>query len=317
MSGPKVCLSFFKDVYSQLGSSEIVSWGDVCDAMSQHLVCETKEEAFMFNLTSFDKPQRIGENVEGIWGMILDYDKGQSLEQAIEKVDYACCGYTSFKHGVDGLERFRIILPFCDPCTAVEWSQRRKDMLKWAARVDGLDESCLSLVRAFYVPSCPEKRLKEAFSWKRNGPVLDWRIFKKEPPYIPIKTTFPEFHDDAKATLLDELHECYLGYEPDWHKVGLAMASNGFDFGDFCHVSIGGLMNQKGHRECEKKWKHIEREIAAGKSLSKGVLFNIIKEKLGHPPKALEESKYHHMREKYAENTMNKLWKQKKNKASR
>lgn len=293
-----IALSLYDSVYVPQKAQQLLEWSQFCELFTEHQIMENKEDAILFNVTWMARSERISENAEGIFGMILDYDKGQSLEQAIATFSHRHLGYTSFKHGVDGLDRFRVVLPFTEPCLPEEWSRRRLDMLKWTNQVPGLDESCLSLVRAFYVPACPPSRADWSFTWNREGPLLDWRDFKEEPPYVPAKIEHRDLDDQNRQTLLDELQQCFLGYEPDWHTVGLAMASNGFGLDDFSYVTVGGMMNSKGYKECEKKWKHIQAEIAQGKRRSIGVLYNTIEKCLGHKSGSIKQQKYDAMIEK-------------------
>lgn len=224
-------------------------------------------------------------NVKSASMICLDYDGGMSLEYAKNKFgQYTHVGYTSYGHKSpekNFKDCFRIVLPLAQEVTPDEIKEYRKSIYEWA---EGVDPSSLSIARFFFIPACPQERVRFAQSWSNDGTDLfDVKEFDKEPAYVesPLNAIFKSegIKDDDRKWLIEKLSSIHVGYEPDWYKMAIAFYCNGFSYNDFVHVTVSGFMKQKSERDCEKKWKQVERNVLrSGLTVSVGYLFNLLKE---------------------------------------
>jgi len=132
---------------------------------------------------------RYADNVIQYTCLMLDYDGGFTIPEAIERfIDYVHFGYTSFNHSPE-VNKFRVLIPLKTPIKPDQLKERKKAICKWLGDVD---ESCLAIGRAFYVPSCSEQNKGLADRWYNDqGKILDWEMFeaeKHEPVYVKPKT---------------------------------------------------------------------------------------------------------------------------------
>ncbi|ARJ65038.1 hypothetical protein WV31_04860 [Magnetospirillum sp. ME-1] len=120
-----------------------------------------------------------------------------------------------------------------------------------------------------------------AESWVNEGQFLDWsgwataaaaRIEREKTAPV---VDHPEISDETRALLLSKLKSRYVGQEPLWWRIGIAMATNGFTLDDFRSVTLGGLMRQKSASDCDAKWRHCLRQAQHGKQISLGFLINV------------------------------------------
>ena len=222
---------------------------------------------------------RVRDNVIGTSLLMFDYDGTLPLSTAGGGVfsTYAHFGYTSFSHmspSKDGKDCFRIMLPLASFVTAEQLLQRRKAIY---AQYPGLDTSCLSLSRSFYIPSCPAERQHLAYMWKNHGEFFDVLDYEPE-VFVPSEISAVSSAPPDQQKIISALKSIYLGHEPDWYKVALAMCANGFSYEQFCNVTIGGLMREKNEADCRKKWKSAQTSFDRGASISIGYLINLCKQ---------------------------------------
>lgn len=227
-----------------------------------------------------DKPvvARIADNVLGTSMLMFDFDATITVQQAQAWfADYAHFGYTSHSHRAqkkDGKDCFRVILPLKHFATADAIIKRRKAIY---AQIPGLDVSCMSLARSFYIPSCPPDRKHLAYMWDNSGVDL-FNVFDyPEEVYVPPLHTPVINRDVDKQKIIDSLKKFYLGNEPEWFNVAVAMASNDFTLQDFCEVTIGHLMHEKDEKKCNEKWKSAVKRANSGKTMTVGYLINLCK----------------------------------------
>lgn len=220
---------------------------------------------------------RLADNVIGTSMLMLDFDGGMTVDLAKAIfATYTHLGYTSYSHRAlskNHADCFRIILPLKNFVSAEDLVARRKAVY---ATFPGIDISCLSLARSFYLPSCPPERAMCAHMWDNDGELFDVMDYEIEAqPVFSSPSVVREFD---KQKIIDSLKQIYLGQEPVWFNVTVAMASCGFTFEDFCEVTIGHLMKQKNVKQCEDKWKSAEKRIIRGKGMTVGYLINLCKE---------------------------------------
>src|SRR6185437_861651 len=226
-----------------------------------------------------DKPvvARLEDNVIGTNMLMLDFDGEVTVFQAKHVfATYTHLGYTSYSHmapAKNHADCFRIILPLKQFVTAEQLVARRQAIY---ATFPGIDISCLSLARSFYLPSCPPERAQCAHIWDNDGQLFDVMDFQEEVrPVFASPVIAREFD---KQKIVDSLKNIYLGHEPKWFNVAVAMAASGFTKADFREVTIGHLMHEKTEKQCDEKWKSAERRVARGKGMNVGYLINLCKE---------------------------------------
>lgn len=226
-----------------------------------------------------DKPvvARLADNVIGTNLLMLDFDGEVTVTQAKSIFStYTHLGYTSYSHmspGKNGADCFRIMLPLASFISANDLVAHRNAIYE---TFPGLDISCLSLSRSFYLPSCPPERSSVAHMWDNDGEFFDvWDFPVREPEIFTSPSIVRDFD---KQKIIDSLKGVFLGNEPQWFNVAVAMAANGFTEQDFCEVTIGNLMHKKTRKDCQDKWKSAVKRVAKGKGMTVGYLINLCKE---------------------------------------
>lgn len=231
---------------------------------------------------------RLAENVKGASMICLDFDGEMSLEFAKNKfAQYMHVGYTSYGHKSpekNHKDCFRIVLPLSQFVTPDDIKDFRKSIYTWA---DGVDTSSLSIARSFFIPACPQDRVKFAQSWKNDGcELFDVKSFDKEPAYVaPVFAVDDSMKDEERQWIVDSLASIHVGYEPTWYTMAIALYSNDFTYHDFVRITMSGFMKQKSEHDCEKKWQAVERKVnRTGNTISAGYLINLLKEHGIHKP---------------------------------
>jgi putative DNA primase/helicase len=114
---------------------------------------------------------RCGGDVVENSAVVLDFDNGRTIEDVqarLEGVEYAL--YTTHSHRADA-PKFRVVLPMSRPVSGGEW------LSVWRAVVElvggGVDSACKDPSRFFWLPSCPEDHVSEAYSHHQEGRWLD------------------------------------------------------------------------------------------------------------------------------------------------
>lgn len=220
---------------------------------------------------------RLASNVLGTDLIMFDFDGTITTAEAKHLFKpYTYIGYTSYSHrseSKNGLDCFRIVVPLAQFVSAQQLVDRRNAIY---ADFQGVDKSCLSLARSFYIPSTKPERKTVAYMWRNEGKRFDVLDYAPN-VYVPPLFT-PVIHQTVdQESIVESLKTVFLGNEPEWFKVALAMQSNDFSFEQFVDVTVGHLMNSKDRRDCEKKWKSADAAIRRGQSMSIGYLINLCK----------------------------------------
>lgn len=220
---------------------------------------------------------RLASNVLGTDMLMFDFDGTITLTEAKQLfAPYTHLGYTSFSHMAEekgNADCFRVVVPLAQFVSAQQLVDRRAAIY---ADFQGVDASCLSLARSFYIPSVKPERKRLAHMWRRDAAMFDVLDYAPNVYVPPIHS--PVVHQTVdQDKLIDALKGVFLGNEPEWFKVAVAMQSNDFTFEQFVDVTVGHLMNSKDRRDCEKKWKSAEAAIRRGQSFSVGYLVNLCK----------------------------------------
>ena len=189
---------------------------------------------------------------------------------------YTYLGYTSYSHrseSKNGADCFRVVVPLAQFVSAKDLADRRNAIY---AEFQGVDKSCMSLARSFYIPSTKPERKTVAYMWRNEGKLFDVLDYAPNVYVPPIYS--PVVHQSVdQEVVVEALKNVFLGNEPEWFMVAVAMHSNDFSFEQFVDVTVGHLMNSKDRRDCERKWKSADVAIRRGQSISVGYLVNLCK----------------------------------------
>ena len=280
-------LTFFgnsKDNIASIG--ECANWDVVCSLLTTHTATEAKDTLMVCPARFVDgggnTVRRCAANVVEYSMLALDIDGDFSISAFKAKFrPWRHVGYSTYSHRMakkGGQDAFRAFFPLVKPAPATVFLSMRPEIKAWAGVGD---RSQLDLSRGFYLPTCPPERLVLAKSWVNDGPILDWSGWataaaaRIEREKAAPAADHREITDVERERLLAKLKSRYVGQEPIWWRVGIAMASNGFSLDDFRSVTLGGLMRQKSAADCDAKWRHCLQQARQGKKISLGYLINV------------------------------------------
>jgi hypothetical protein len=227
-------LTIFKNT-TEARVAEVIDddWNHIIKLLLEHDPSPIKEDVLMYNLVEFrtaDDPlcepgrryhyvngqktekydiifntvRRCKNNVVGLWGIILDYDGGATVEQAITQLtglEYVL--YTTFRHSPE-LNKFRVVIPFSRPLLAADIRGRQRDIRSLFPQVDA---ASFSMSQSFYFHS----GATDPIAYHNQGTIIDPYEFAVEVinPYVPsIAPTWNTSFNDV-AVLLDELQRHY------------------------------------------------------------------------------------------------------------
>jgi hypothetical protein len=204
-------ISIFKSIHDAYLASSLhqveLSWPDAAELFMQHIPSDTKETVPLFNLVRFrslDDPEvelgrkyiykngkatdeyrelagtirRSKYNLVSLSGIVLDFDDGYTLEQAIEDhagLEYVL--YTTFRHRIDH-HKFRMILPFKQELLAADIPIKQRSIIETFSNAN-VDRASFSISQSFYFHSGPN----DSIVYHNHGVMLD--------PY----TDFEDYHE--------------------------------------------------------------------------------------------------------------------------
>ena len=122
---------------------------------------------------------RLKENVESLSCLVLDYDEGETIEEAKKKWEkYTFILYTSFNHSKK-LDKFRVVLPLLKPVLAKNWLAA----WRWAELHSGLtiDTKCKDPNRLYFFPCNPAPEEPSHF-YVNQAKTIDLSHLRYEPP---------------------------------------------------------------------------------------------------------------------------------------
>jgi len=216
------------------------SWANVADFLCAYRTAEHKTDVPMFNLAEFkdigDDTAELGRtkifndgewtgdyiqhpntvrrckaNVVAIHGIVLDVDKDQRIEDAMElykDIEYVI--YTTFNHTADN-HRFRIIIPFSQPLLKADIAPRQAHIVETFKQVD---LSSFTMSQSFYFHSGNN----DPISYHNRGVMIDPYDFEErvieEPVYSDIdRPVFDNVDPQYREAVLASLRSCQgLGY---------------------------------------------------------------------------------------------------------
>lgn len=264
--------------------SQSVQWEELVQLFSNHQQNEQKD-GLMFNgvmyIDKLHEPfiRRCSDNVEAITLMILDYDGGMTINAAKKQFKkYNYLGYTSHSHRLKkkgGKDCFRIVLPLLNPVDADVYRNKKDSILAWS---NGADGSSVDVGRAFYLPACPPDMYCLSECWVNVGELVDIDMFEdRKEPEMTIQQV--ETSDDDRSEITNRLKNRFIGKEPVWYRIGIAMASNGFTKEQFINATVNGMMKEKTIQNCVDKWGAIQKQVSRGKQINVGYIINVLKGK--------------------------------------
>lgn len=125
--------------------------------------------------------RRIQPNLIEASLLILDFDGGLPLTEARSRfTQYEHVGYTSFNHGGDGVDKYRLVFPFGVPMPMAEFKRRVESIRRWVEG-DGVavaDPASYVLNQLFLLPAVRSMDSDNAQTWHQSGDLLNWRDFE-------------------------------------------------------------------------------------------------------------------------------------------
>lgn len=148
--------------------------------LGNHREHSTWDDAKLFSVVKYkDGLTRKVENVEFVYGLVLDYDGTKTLEEIKNQhTGHSFLIYSTFSHGhseKDGKalvgiqkERYRVVAPLAEKCPGERWSLWKKTI---EYNFPGIDRSCSDPSRMFKAPS--HETGYEYILEVHNGPLLN------------------------------------------------------------------------------------------------------------------------------------------------
>jgi replicative DNA helicase len=260
-------------------------WQELFDRFSRQQEFRGDAEHPGWSAAVFDPPQRGLENVRRVTAVVLDYDKGESLDDA-ERIwgEYYGLIHTTRKHAPES-PRFRVVLPLSRDVSAFEYAAiwRRID-----ARAGGkLDPAPKDPSRFWYTPGVRDgghfeaRRLTGAFMDPDD--VLTWpepAALRVAAPVIPIRqnTTDEQWSREARARAyiakMPEAIETMGGDAATW-AVARKLAA---DFGLDEQSTFRVLWNDYNPR-CRPPWAEKELRHKAKDAATKARISNPVEDR--------------------------------------
>lgn len=269
-------------------------WDDLATALTEHQILDNKEDAKLISPVSFLKfkdgirfndydgvkyLKRCRDNIDKWWLLPVDIDGEMTIREAKEKFkEFEYVLYTSYRHGTDGVEKFRLFLPLLEPVTQDILLDRIDDIHKWLTGADG---TTLSRTRQFYLPSTSNELWKKRYTYTNKGKFLDITQFKlnKKDLVAELARKFKpkiEIDDKFKQVVIQTLKQIRDVDYDIWWKIGCALQDGGVGYTDFDMLS-DNLRSHRPDRDSASQW-----ESCRGGDVSFGYIVNLLKEQLGN-----------------------------------
>ena len=286
-------ISTFKSVQKAYVDLRLdMCWEEIVELLTYHYDVDSKTDVALYNMVDFkttdyelgrkyhyingercddfteiaNTVRRCKNNLVSISGIVLDYDKNQTIEQTITELDgieYVL--YTTFRHTKDN-HRFRVVIPFSQPLLAEDVQGRQNDIKKMFPTVDN---ASFSVSQSFYFHSGKE----DSIAYHNKGLMIDPYIFEVEEFIEHTYTgTYQNTTEEIKH-LITELKRCYptLTYDT-WIRVTWA----------FCH-ELGeaegiNLMRQYYPESSKSEYSKLTKSRYTGKKVTLGTIVKMIKD---------------------------------------
>jgi hypothetical protein len=272
-----------------------LSWDEICDLLTHHYDVDSKECVELYNMVDFkttdyefsrkyhyignerqdtydeipNTVRRCKNNMVSISGIVLDYDKNQTIEQTVkelEGIEYVL--YTTFRH-TELNHRFRVVIPFSQPLLANDVSGRQNDIKKMFPNVDS---ASFSVSQSFYFHSGKEDNI----AFRNRGIMIDPYIFEVEEIVEYVYEPTHQNTSEDITNIIQELKRHYPQLDYDtWIRVTWA----------FCHElgqSEGiNLMRQYYPESKQGEYKKLSTSRYNGKKVTMGTIVKMIKDRGG------------------------------------
>lgn len=223
--------------------------------------------------------KRAYTNIVTVEFLVIDYDGGVTLEDAIEHwldLGYVFFVYTSFNHLIDkdngeGLvDRFRVVVKIKEPVSIDDYYRREESLLNLAG--GNCDASTFTRGRGFYWPCYSKQNKNEFFMeyFKGERRTVDIMALSENKPTsntkaTVLKTEFPCLTHDDREELKSELIQCRFSSYKQWFQMIEAMAGSGYSEIDVNEVTVNnpnhatttsGIPDEK---RCRSHWLRFAR----------------------------------------------------------
>ena len=203
--------------------------------------------------------RRCGNNLVEIYGIVLDFDKNVTLEEAMTKyANYEYVIYTTWRHTLEN-HRFRMVIPFSRPLKA-EDIELRKESIKEV--FPDIDPASVSVSQSFYFHSGPE----DSISYHNEGQFIDpYEMFEERERKVEFTGDRKPISDEQKERFIQLL--CKIRLQDDvyhtWLMIGWAMNHGGFSLQDYQYVS-SFMTREKTPQRCANVWNEGDGRITMG-----------------------------------------------------
>lgn len=129
--------------------------------------------------------RRHAPNLTEMSMLVLDSDGALpivKIDTQLGGYEYAC--YTSLNHLVNGVDKFRAVLPFSYPMSVADYRRLKPAIEIWMEqlvadhRPELIDRSTFHIGQIFRLPAVREENQKNARSWRNEGALFDWKLFE-------------------------------------------------------------------------------------------------------------------------------------------
>lgn len=289
-------ISTFKSVQKAYVDLRLdLPWEEIVELLTYHYDVHNKTDVQLYNMVDFkttdyecgrkyhyvngersddfteiaNTVRRCKNNLVSISGIVLDYDKDQTIEDTITElngIEYVL--YTTFRHTIDK-HRFRVVIPFSRPLLACDVQARQNDIKKMFPNVDN---ASFSVSQSFYFHSGKE----DCIAYHNKGLMIDPYIFEVEEFVEHTYTGTYQNTNEEITHLITELKRCYPTLEYDtWIRVTWA----------FCH-ELGeaegiNLMRQYYPESSSSEYSKLTKSRYSGKKVTLGTIVKMIKDRGG------------------------------------
>lgn len=153
--------------------TEVLSWSQLVARLMEHDVRDEKDGPLWAPVVVADKNRRTNDSVVAMTCMVLDYDCGVDIDEAlvpIVEMGLACVAHSSHRHSPEH-PKFRLVLPFSRPVAASEWPEAWEILHAILGPLS--DVSCKNSARIYYLPSCPPGAAFDAIVHELPGNPID------------------------------------------------------------------------------------------------------------------------------------------------
>lgn len=291
--------------------SEVIDadWDTVAEVLLSFNKVQSKDEVGLFNVWQFaadgekgrkyhDKSKttwddiagtvrRCSANAQGLWGLMLDFDKNCTIEQVcteLEGLEYVL--YTTFSHST-AQDKFRVIMPFDRMMTIAEYEAKKAAITATFPRAD---MASFSMSQSFYFHSGQCER--EAIAYRSHGHMLSPAMFEDtvQVASVPVQHDISNISRSDWAQLEALLLQLRMAHPvPEyslWIKIMFATAS---EIGNDAAAMLLATIWPEHHRGEYRQHLH-GRDV--GRSPKIGTLVHLVKEINGGKSQVVNNNKF-------------------------